>query len=196
MSLKKKKVVVFLDELPWMDTLNSNFLSAFSYFWNTWNSKETLLKLYVCGSASTWMIEKLIGDPGGLYGRVSRPVYLAPFSLYETEEFLNKVKKMHYNKMQVLDTYMIFGGIPYYLDMLNNELPLSVNVDALFFAEDAPLRAEYDFLFRSLFRKSVNYQRVVEYLSKKLSGQTREDIATGCKLEGGELTVVLNNLNE
>ena len=195
LSLKKKKVVVFLDELPWMDTLNSNFLSAFSYFWNTWNSKETLLKLYVCGSATTWMIEKLIGDPGGLYGRVSRPVYLAPFSLYETEEFLNKVKKMHYNKMQVLDTYMIFGGIPYYLDMLNNELPLSVNVDALFFAEDAPLRAEYDFLFRSLFKKSVNYQKVVEYLSKKLSGQTREDIAAGCKLEGGELTVVLNNLN-
>ncbi len=94
MSLKKKKVVVFLDELPWMDTLNSNFLSAFSYFWNTWNGKETLLKLYVCGSATTWMIEKLIGDPGGLYGRVSRPVYLAHFSLYETEEFLNKVKKM------------------------------------------------------------------------------------------------------
>ena len=70
------------------------------------------MKLYVCGSATTWMIEKLIGDPGGLYGRVSRPVYLAPFSLYETEEFLNKVKKMHYNKRQeFLDTHCGNGGV-------------------------------------------------------------------------------------
>ena len=195
LSLGKNKVVVFLDELPWMDTANSNFLSAFSYFWNTWDSKKTLLKLFVCGSATTWMVDKLIGDQGGLYGRVSRPVYLAPFSLLETEEYLNNVKKMHFNRIQVLDTYMIFGGIPYYLDMLDNELPLSVNVDTLFFSEEAPLRAEYDFLFRSLFNRSVSYHKVVEFLANKLEGQTREDIMTACKIEGGELSTVLNSLN-
>lgn len=195
LSLGKSKVVVFLDELPWMDTLNSNFLSAFSYFWNTWDSKRALLKLFVCGSATTWMVEKLIGDQGGLYGRVSRPVYLAPFSLAETERFLNDIKKMHYNRIQVLDTYMIFGGIPYYLDMLDNDLPLSVNVDILFFSEEAPLRTEYDFLFRSLFKKSVSYHKVVEFLAEKLEGQTREDILTACKIEGGELSTVLSNLN-
>ena len=107
LTLGKKKVVVFLDELPWMDNMNSRFLSAFSYFWNNWNSKKILLKLFVCGSATTWMIDKLIGDKGGLYGRVSRQIYLAPFTLCETEQFLNVVKKMNYSKMQVLDTYMI-----------------------------------------------------------------------------------------
>ena len=195
LSLNKKRVVVFLDELPWMDTVNSNFLSAFSYFWNTRDSTKTLLKLYVCGSATTWMVDKLIGDQGGLYGRVSRPVYLAPFTLAETEQYLNKIKKMHYNKAQVLDAYMIFGGIPFYLDMLDNELPFTVNVDRLFYVNDAPLRKEYDFLFRSLFKKSVSYQKVVTLLSKKLSGLTREEISAGCKLEGGDLTTILNNLN-
>ena len=195
LSLNKEKVVVFLDELPWMDTANSNFISAFSYFWNTWDSKKVLLKLYVCGSATTWMVDKLIGDPGGLYGRVSRPVYLAPFSLNETEQFLNKIKKLNYNKMQVLDTYMIFGGIPYYLDMLNKEIPLSVNIDLLFFSDDAPLRSEYDFLFRSLFKKSDNYQKVVELLATKLSGLTRDGISVECNLDGGELTTILKNLN-
>lgn len=114
MSLKKDKVVVFLDELPWMDSVNSNFLSAFSFFWNTWDSKKKLLKMYVCGSATAWMVDTFIGDPGGLYGRISRAIYLSPFTLAETEQYLNSAKNMKFSRMQVLETYMIFGGIPYY----------------------------------------------------------------------------------
>ncbi|MBO4395852.1 MAG: ATP-binding protein [Eubacterium sp.] len=195
LSLNEEIVTVFLDELPWMDSMNSNFLSAFSMFWNSWNSKKKLLKLYVCGSSTTWMVDKLIGDQGGLYGRISRPIYLAPFSLYETEKYLNTLKKMNYNRMQILEVYMIFGGIPYYLDMLDRSLPLSSNVDALFFDEDAPLRTEYDFLFRSLFKQSTNYQKVVELLSTRLSGLTRDEISSGCGLNGGEFTQILKNLN-
>lgn len=194
LGLKKDKVVVFLDELPWMDTAKSNFLAALSAFWNGWRSKKTLLKLYVCGSATTWMVDKFIGDKGGLYGRVSRPVYLAPFTLLETEQYLNEIKKMKYGRKLILDTYMIFGGIPYYLDMLNSKKPLSENVDALLFANNAPLKNEFDFLFRSLFKDSLNYRRVIEYVSSKLIGLTREDISDACKLSGGELTKILNNL--
>lgn len=194
LGLKKDKVVVFLDELPWMDTAKSNFLAALSAFWNGWRSKKTLLKLYVCGSATTWMVDKFIGDKGGLYGRVSRPIYLAPFTLLETEQYLNDIKKMKYGRKLVLDTYMIFGGIPYYLDMLNNKKPLSENVDTLFFSNNAPLKPEFDFLFRSLFKDSTNYRRVIEYLSTKMIGLTREDISDNCKLTGGELTKILNNL--
>ena len=195
LSLNKKKVVVFLDELPWMDTAKSNFLAALSSFWNGWRESNTLLKLYVCGSATTWMVDKFIGDKGGLYGRVSRPIYLAPFTLLETEEYLNTVKKMNYGRKLVLDTYMIFGGIPYYLDMLDKEKPLSANVDILFFAEGAPLATEFDFLFRSLFKDSSNYRRVIEHLSTKLIGLTREEIASACNLSGGELSKILKNLS-
>lgn len=194
LCLGKDRVVVFLDELPWMDTAKSNFLAALSSFWNGWRSRTTLLKLYVCGSATTWMVDKFIGDRGGLYGRVSRPIYLAPFTLLETEKYLNDVKKMRYGKKLVLDTYMVFGGIPYYLDMLDNKKPLSENVDLLFFANNAPLRTEFDFVFRSLFKESYNYKRVIEFLSTKMIGLTREEISEGCKLTGGELSKVLNNL--
>ena len=194
LGLGKDRVIVFLDELPWMDTPKSNFLAAVSSFWNGWRSKKTFLKLYVCGSATTWMVDKFIGDKGGMYGRISRAIYLAPFSLSETEQYLNEVKQMNYGRKQVLDSYMIFGGIPYYLDMLDRSIPLSVNVDKLFFAEGAPLYTEFDFLFRSLFKESSNYRRVVEYLSTKMIGLTRDEIATGCRLSGGELTRILNNL--
>lgn len=194
LGLGKDRVVVFLDELPWMDTAKSNFMAALSTFWNGWRSKKTLLKLYVCGSATTWMVNKFIGDKGGLYGRVSRPIYLAPFTLLETEQYLNNIKKMRYSKKLVLDTYMIFGGIPYYLDMLNNKQPLSENVDTLLFSNNAPLKTEFEFLFRSLFKDSMNYRRVIEFLSTKMIGLTREEISENCKLSGGELTNILNNL--
>lgn len=194
-SLTQERIVVFLDELPWMDTAKSNLIPAFSYFWNTWGSTQPGLKLFVCGSATTWMLEKLIGDKGGLYGRVSRAIYLAPFTLNETENFLNDIKGMGYGRQQVLETYMILGGIPYYLDMLDKKIPLSQNIDKLFFKPFAPLKTEFDFLFRTLFKNSKLYQDVVRVLSSKLKGLSRQEIAEATHQgEGGTLTEVLENL--
>lgn len=194
-TFEKEKKIVFLDELPWMDTARSNFLSAFSYFWNTWASTQNNLKLFVCGSATTWMMDKLIGDKGGLYGRVCRPIHLAPFTLHETEQFLQQIKGMDWGRQQIMETYMIMGGIPYYLDMLEKEIPLSSNIDRLFFHDNAPLKTEYDFLYRSLFKESKTYRKIIEILSRKLKGLSRKEILTELnKEEGGMLTTVLDNL--
>ena len=112
-GLRKKRLVVFLDELPWMDTPKSNFHSAFSYFWNTWASTRNGMKLIVCGSATTWMLDKIIGDKGGLYGRTNRSIYLAPFNLGEVELFLQRHKGINWNRRQIAEAYMSVGGIPY-----------------------------------------------------------------------------------
>lgn len=189
------QIIIFLDELPWMDTPRSNFISAFGYFWNSWASTQTNLKLFVCGSATTWMLSHLIGDKGGLYGRVSRAIYLAPFTLGETEAFLRDTKGMTLSRQQVLDTYMILGGIPYYLDMLEVGRPLDESIDRLFFAQGAPLANEFEFLFRSLFKDSKNYRRVVEVLSTKLKGMSRKELIEALKLKGGgQLSEILDNL--
>ena len=191
----QERIVVFLDELPWMDTPKSNFMAAFGSFWNTWASTRANVKIFVCGSATTWMLSHLIGDKGGLYGRVSRAIYLAPFSLGETSQFLSEVKGVSLSHRQVLEVYMVMGGIPYYLDMLEKGLPIDTVIDRLFFAQGAPLRGEFDFLFRSLFKDSKLYRNVVELLSTKLSGMTRKDIMTSMKIKsGGALTEVLDNL--
>ena len=194
-TLQKDKIVVFLDEIPWMDTPKSNFLAAFSRFWNDWASTRMNLKMFVCGSATTWMLSKFIGDKGGIYGRVCRPIWLAPFSLGETERFLKEIKAIEMSRHQLLQTYMIMGGIPYYLDMLIKGVPLSVCIDDLFFRQGAPLRTEFDFLFRSLFKDSKIYRNVVKLLATKLKGMTRQEILDELKLgEGGDLTDVLGNL--
>lgn len=194
-ALKKKTVTVFLDELPWMDTRNSHFLEAFSMFWNTWPMGTSLLKLYVCGSSTSWMLNKFIGDKGGLYGRTSRTIYLRPFTLRETGQYLTSVKNFTLTHRQILDIYMIMGGIPYYLDMLDPELSVNRNIDELFFASNAPLRAEYKFLFRSLFSNSDRYRKVVEILSQKLKGMTRKEILETLKSDGGSLSKVLEDLS-
>ena len=194
-KLRKKQIVVFLDELPWMDTPKSNFLAAFSYFWNTWGSTKDGLKMIVCGSATSWMLDKIIGDKGGLYGRSSRAIYLSPFNLYEVEKFLIERKGVVWNRYQILEAYMIMGGIPYYLDMLEKGLPFTKNIDNLFFRDGAPLRTEYEFLFRSLFKSAITYRKVVECLSKHSKGLTLNEIKEDLHISSsGKLSVVLDNL--
>ena len=194
-TLTVSKIVVFLDELPWMDTPKGNFLAAFGEFWNDWGSIKDNFKLFVCGSATTWMVSKFIGDKGALYGRVCRPIHLSPFTLHETELFLKDIKEMELSRKQILDIYMILGGIPYYLDMLIKGQPVSRSIDDLFFREGAPLKEEYDFLFRSLFKDSKTYRKVVETLSDKKKGMSRQEILQTLKMqEGGNLTEVLDNL--
>ena len=194
-GLKKKRLTVFLDELPWMETPKSNFLKAFSYFWNTWASRRDGMKLIVCGSATSWMLDKIIGDKGGLYGRSSRSIYIAPFNLHEVEQFLSRRKGIVWNRYQILEAYMILGGIPYYLDMLDKGLPFDKNIDNLFFRDGAPLTTEYNFLFRSLFKSSMVYQQVVEALAKKSKGLTLKEIKESLQSDdSGTLSEVLDNL--
>ncbi len=194
-SLTKDRLVVFLDELPWMDTPKSNFVQAFSFFWNTWGSTRKGLKMIVCGSSTSWMLDKVIGDKGGLYGRTSRSIYLSPFNLYETEQFLVHRKGIQWSRFQVVEAYMIFGGIPYYLDMLERDYPFSVNIDRLFYSQGAPLRTEYEFLFRSLFKNSSVYRQVVEILAHKNKGLTQKELKEAMhSYDSGSMSSVLDNL--
>lgn len=194
-TIKKDRILLFLDEIPWMDTPKSNFLAAFSQFWNEWASVKNNVKLFVCGSATTWMLSKFIGDRGGLYGRVSRAIWLRPFNLGETEQFLKEFKGMQMSRYQILKAYMVFGGIPYYLDMLEKNLPLETNIDRLFFASNAPLWYEFDFLFRTLFKESAIHKKTVEILATKLKGMSRQEILSELKIKnGGSLSEVLENL--
>lgn len=191
---EKEKIVLFIDELPWLDTPKSGFIRALELFWNSWAAERKGLKLIVCGSATTWMTNKLLGDKGGLHNRVTRPIRLAPFTLKETEEYLQSIQ-IGWERKEVLDAYMILGGTPFYLSLLRPELSLWQNVDELFYSRDAVLKTEYGFLFNSLFNEATMYRRVVETLTTKLKGMTRSELVEQLKItDNGKLTEVLDNL--
>lgn len=186
--------VVFLDELPWMDTAGANFVSALEHFWNGWASAHRDIVLFVCGSATSWMMDKLINNHGGLYGRLTHRVFLRPFTLGETDVFLQSrgERLSHY---ETAETYMIFGGIPYYLSLLDARLSLTQNVDRLLFNPNGELHNEFETLYRSLFSGSESYIKVVECFNERGYGMTRNEIAEAAKMKSGNhLSVVLNNL--
>lgn len=190
----KHQILLFIDELPWLDTPKSGFLRALDLFWNGWASNRKEVKLVVCGSATTWMTNKLLGDKGGLHNRVTRPIHLVPFTLLETEEYLNSIN-IEWSRQEILDAYMILGGTPFYLSLLRPNISLTQNIDELFFSSDAVLRTEYTFLFKSLFKEASLYRRIVELISSTLIGLTRQEIVLSLKItDNGNLTEVLDNL--
>jgi len=189
-----QRQVVFIDELPWLDTPRSGFITAFEGFWNNWGAHQDNLMVIVCGSSNSWMLDKLINNHGGLYGRVTYEIKLSPFNLGECEEFLkhNQVKISRYD---IAQSYMIVGGIPFYLRYFKKGLSLSQNVDNLFFNEDAKLKFEYDRLFSSVFSNPGMVKSVVAFLFSKSAGYTRKEITDGLHItDGGTITSCLNAL--
>lgn len=186
--------VVFLDELPWLDTPKSGFIRAFEAFWNTWGCHRKNLMVIVCGSANSWIQDKLINNHGGLYNRVTYEMKLSPFNLAECEQ-LYKSNHVNMSRYDIAQSYMIFGGIPFYMGYVNPEMSLAQNVDNLFFKKGAVLRGEYDRLFASVFTNPDAVKNIVELLNTRNSGYTRKEIVNKLKLtDGGRLSSNLNAL--
>ena len=190
------RMVLFIDELPWMDTAKANFIPAFEHFCNDWVLARKNVKLFVCGSATSWILDKLINNKGGLYGRVTLPVYVSPFSLYECQEFFRE-GGFQYDQYDICRAYMVFGGIPYYLDQFRKGYSVAQNIDAILFDPDAPLKDEFDKLFTSQFSSPEELKRIVTVLSGRRTGFTREELITkGGFSSGGTLTENLGALEK
>lgn len=192
--LPQGQKIIFIDEIPWMDTPRSNFISALEHFWNSWASDRDDIKLIVCGSATSWMLNKLINNRGGLHNRLTHRISLAPFNLHETESFF-QANGFHYSQREIAECYMIMGGVPYYLKQMNKGLSVAQNIDHLFFEIGCALDGEFDNLYKALFKYSANYISIVEALSKKTKGLTRSEIIANTKLQNnGGLTTMLLEL--
>lgn len=193
---KKEKILIFLDELPWLDTTNSGFIQALEHFWNSWTSARSNIILIVCGSAASWMINKLINNKGGLHNRVTKRMKIAPFTLQECEQML-RAKKINLDRYQLIQLYMVFGGIPFYWNEVSKGLSATQNIQEICFSENGLLRNEFQNLYSSLFSNAERHIAIAETVAKKAKGLTREEIIKGSGLpDGGSMTRLLNELEE
>lgn len=189
-----KKKVVFIDELPWLDTPKSRFVNALEFFWNGWASGRDDVLLIVCGSATSWIVNKIFKNHGGLHNRVTNQIYLKPFTLNECEEYSHSLN-LSYSRLDVLEGYMVMGGIPYYWSLLEPGYSMAQNIDRLFFADKGKLRYEFNELYHSLFRNPENYITIVQILGKNNAGLTRDELIDKSKIEnGGNLSKQLEDL--
>lgn len=193
-SKEKKRITVFIDELPCFDTPQAGFLQALDLFWNSRASWLSNIYFVVCGSATSWMMRNIINNKAGLHKRTTHTLHLRPFTLGQTEEYL-KANKFKWHRLSILQIYMVLGGVPYYLSLLDPKKNVPDNIDALFFSSNPELENEYVRLFRSLFRNADGYMEIVRLLSSHRDGFTRKEIAEKLKISNnGHLSNMLDDL--
>lgn len=190
-----RKKVLFIDEMPWIDTARSTFVEALENFWNSWANRRYDIVLIATGSATSWMADKLIDNQGGLHNRITRRLYLKPFTLGETEAYC-KSQNFCWTRYDILQSYMLTGGVPYYLSLLNPKLSLAQNIDVLCFDEKGAMSQEFHELYPALFSHAENYIAVVTLLYHHKSGMTRKEIAQQSQLNGTLLNRILDNLEQ
>ena len=191
---KNQKIIIFLDELPWMATKKSGLLQSLDYYWNLYWSQIPNLVLVVCGSAASWILEKLIYAKGGLHKRITRKILLEPFHLKETRDFLIS-RGIKLNEKQILDIYMAIGGVPYYLKAVVSGMSAAQNIEAICFQKNGLLYNEFSNLFESLFEHADTNLSIVREIVKKGNEVSREDLIklTGIQ-SGGTLNKRLQEL--
>lgn len=188
--------VIFLDELPWMDAARSDFKAALDYFWNSYASAKPDILLIVCGSAASWIINNILTNTGGLYNRVTRKIHLQPFSLHDCEAYFQAMN-LPASRQTVMESYMIFGGIPHYMNLLDRRLSLSQNIEHLCFSPTGELCDEFDLLFRSLFKHAEKHIAIIEKLAEKRGGFLRTELAKVSAIgDGAPLTKALTELEQ
>jgi len=194
MLSKGGRRVLFFDELPWLAGRNSRFLPAFEHFWNHWASRQKRLIVVVCGSAASWMITKFLRHKGGLHNRVTRRILLEPFTLSETEQFL-ETRKINWDRPQIVEFQMAMGGIPFYLNLIERGDSPAQSIQKLLFAKGAPLANEFEELYASLFEHHERHLAVIHALAQKQQGLSRNEIQALSGIPGGgNLTTILEEL--
>jgi hypothetical protein len=173
---KKQKQVIFIDELPWVSTARSGFIQMLAHFWNDYLSKETHFLLIICGSATSWITQKIINDKGGLHNRITEIIHLQPFKLAETKAFLES-KNLRLTNQEIAKIYMVLGGIPFYLDNLRKGESFASAIERICFSPTGLLRNEYHNLYQALFNNAELHQTIVSTLANRQYGLSRSDIS-------------------
>ena len=196
MKSTSPKKIVFIDEMPWMDTPRSSFVPALEYFWNSWASARKDILLIVCGSATSWIIDKIIRSRGGLHNRVTEQILLEQFTLSECEEYA-ATRGLQLTRRQLVELYMVFGGVPYYWHFLERGQSVAQSVDGLMFADNAKLRGEFISLYESLFRSSEPYIAIVKALGAHGGGLNRDELGKASGIaSSGHFSKYLEELEE
>lgn len=177
---KEEKKVIFIDEVPWLDTPRSGFLSALEYFWNSFASARKDVLLIICGSATSWIINKVLKNHGGLHNRVTYRIHLQPFTLHECEEYA-KYLGMRASHYDLIEYYMVLGGVAFYWSRLDKGLNVAQNIDNMIFSETGFLHNEFNELYDSLFNEPESYLKIIDALGTIRLGMTRDELVK----EGG-----------
>jgi uncharacterized protein len=192
-KVKTGKFIVFIDEISWISTPKSKFLAALGNFWNSWATRKSVI-IVICGSAASWMIQKVVHHRGGLHNRITKRIDLQPFTIGETEQFFRS-RNQFFERYQILQFYMAMGGIPHYLKEIEAGKSAVQNINDLCFEQGGLLNDEFSKLYSALFASAEKHILVVRALAQKWKGLTRAEVVANTKIpDGGGASDVLEEL--
>jgi AAA+ ATPase superfamily predicted ATPase len=139
---QNKKVIVFLDEYQWLSCQQSKLTALIKSYWdNSWKASGKVC-LILCGSVSSFMVNKVIHSKA-LYGRIHLELQVGPLSLLESFHLLNKKR----SQLECLKYYLIFGGVPKYLESIQTNQSYVKNIEYLCFTKTGLFYKEYEKIF-------------------------------------------------
>jgi uncharacterized protein len=185
---------IFIDELPWVCTPKSGFLQLLAHLWNDYLSKENHFILVICGSATSWITQKVLNDKGGLHNRVTQTIHLEPFTLSECKLFFES-KKINLTNKAITDLYMTMGGNPFYLENIKKGESPNATIARMCFTETGILKNEYQNLYQALFENANNHEAIVQTLALSQNGMSQADLLVKSKVaKGGPFNRAMTDL--
>lgn len=190
-----KKLAIFIDELPWVGS--KDFMAAFSWFYNSYFESCANGICIVCGSATTWMIEKFVKDKKGFHDRITAEVRMHAFNLEETERYL-QWKGFELDRKSICDVYMVTGGVAKYLSYFEKQYSIIENIQNIYFSTSGRMSDEYNEIMTSLFGIDSLHEKIIKVLSEGGAGHGLEASELSKKINlnstGGAFSKALSEL--
>lgn len=188
------RVIIVLDEISWMGSKDTQFLSKLKNIWDSHFKKNDELILILCGSASAW-IEKNVLSSTAFVGRISQSLILEELPINVCCRFWGNIEKniSAYEKLKVLS---VTGGIPKYLEEIDPNLSAEENIKKLCFTKGGFLVDEFKHIFSDLFlpRRGEIYKKILGTLAN--GPKEVKEICAALKMkQTGKLSEYLEELS-
>lgn len=180
---------LYFEEVQWLANYSEEFVSDLKYSWDNHLRHNPNLTLILCGSSPSFMINKILHSKS-LYNRSQHEMHLQEFSIDETREFLGKHKSIY----EVMDAFLIVGGIPEYLRYLKSKSSVFMSLCEHTFMKGSFFSKEFERILISSFAKNTHYKKIIAFLAKRRFA-TRHEIAGALGIpQGGGLSDLLKDL--
>lgn len=185
--ITKRRVYIVFDEIPWMASGQKELIGYLKYYWDNHWKKNNKLHMVLCGSIASFMVKHVIHSES-LHNRKTYEFKLDALSIKEARHFFP-----HTNSEQILKYLLIFGGIPKYLEQINNKDSLESNLNRLCLRKNSFFLNEFETVFKEQFKQVKTYSKIVESLSN--SSKNKEELAAAVGFStGGGFAEYLHNL--
>lgn len=181
----EEKLIFVIDELPYWAEKDEVILSIFQKFAdNEWADKNILFIL--CGSALSFMEDKVLSEKSPLFGRRTAQIKLEAFNYLEAAEFVPD-----YSNEDKAICYGITGGVAKYLSLIDGTKSIDDNITEQFFDKTGYL---YDETRNLLVQEFSDISLVNNIIEQIAAGETTLNVIAN-KVHEKE-TTVLYSLNK